>query len=217
VIYLFIKKEWNLFLNSYLGVAVFFVFSLLIAFISHFAWERSSSLSLETVRGLKWIAIFVSMYAIVSQNHKDEREWKASEIEASIVPRIPVYLTKSIFLGTLALFFQVILLLIYSVFFAEYTIESIRGEILFLIPGIYSFSFLANSIVYISMSTKNHDLAFPVLLLPLSVPIFLYCIRGEWSYFESGWNTKQYLVCFLVTIFYATMGSIFSEIDSPDS
>ena len=79
-----------------------------------------------------------------------------------------------------------------------------------------SFSFLLGvSLGSIAASTRMKEVILPLLLIPFSIPIFLFGLKSEFRYIGDAMSLNQSLILMIFfCFFYGGLGALFQELQS---
>ena len=208
-------KELKL-LGSLLNrILSFLVLILSLFFIYHFALEKNSKLSIESLIGIKWTSIFILSYILISQISEDEKESGAFEINQIYISRSFEFISKSVlcFVGLFIVFLIENFLIL--ILFEEGKIYFNSFQFIFLfhsILPILSLSFLGIMVSELGYETEKKELILPILLIPLIIPVLLLTIQSETKLILSGeFQIYSMLVLFSFSILYLSLGLILKE------
>ena len=210
-----IKKEFLLVGRAKNGLASLLTLNLAFLFIFHFSMEKSEPLELERLLGFKWANVFLLSFVFIGQSLWEEREGGAYRINQFYLESYLYYLVKSLVIAFFLLFFEIILILLMSVFFPKFELSSpgmLFDHMKYLTGGILSLSFLGVTLGQMSQETRLKEIVLPILLIPFSLPIFLIGMGAERDFFlfrDSNW--KSYLILYAFSVFYASLGSLVQE------
>jgi heme exporter protein B len=210
-----VKKEFLLVGKSLHGILSMLVLSSTLLFLFHFSFEKNSTLSLSALIGIKWSILFVTSYILIGQSTWEEREGGAGNITRLFIPTWVTFILKSFVIWFFLVIVTSLILLLMSVFFINSQIETYFNQILFLLPSSLSLSFLGVSLSGVSASTRMKEILLPLLLVPFSIPIFLYGLNAEFRYLQDKNSlTASILILILFCCFYGGLGVLFQEIQS---
>ncbi|MCB1193291.1 MAG: heme exporter protein CcmB [Leptospiraceae bacterium] len=210
-----ILKEFLLIGRTKNGILSTIVLMLAFIFIFHYSLEKGFSLPLQLLIGLKWSTVFILSFVFIGQSVWEERESGAHQINQLFVPGYLTFLIKSMVICIGILFLEIIMLFLFVIFFESFSIsaQGFLGHLTFLVPSTLSLSFLGVALSRISFSTRLKEIVLPMLLIPLSLPIFLVGMEAERKFFFTEQNTLNnfFLLCAL-SIFYGSIGSFLQEL-----
>ncbi len=210
-----IKKEILLIGRSLHGILSMLVLASTLLFLFHFSFEKNSTLSEFALIGIKWSILFITSYILIGQSTWEEREGGAGNITRLFIPSWLSFLVKSFVVWFFLIIVLSLVLFLMSVFFINFHLEEYGRQILFLLPGSLSLSFLGVSLSMISASTRMKEILLPLLLVPFSIPIFLYGLNAEFRYLQDKNSlTASILILILFCCFYGGLGALFQEIQS---
>ncbi len=211
-----IKKEILLLGRAKNAVLSVLSLGLSMLFLFYFGLEGTENLSLSHILGLKWGILFLISYILVGQSVWEERESEAFRINHAHLPRFSLFLIKSIFLFFVLVLVLGFLQVLLVVFFEKYKLEKnffLHGSI-YLSLGLLSLSFLGVNLSYLSQSTRLKEMLLPVLLTPLTIPIFLFGLDAEKNaFFTNSFQEKSFLILCLFNILYGSLGALIMELE----
>jgi heme exporter protein B len=217
MIWALLKKEWLLLGRSFHGVVSMLVLSLTILFLFHFSMERVSPLNKESLIGMKWTIVFLVSFVLIGQSVWEERESGAGLVIQKWVSPWLFYLGKCFAVWILLILLEVLILGFQSLFFQNASFKSIPADLAYLISGSLSLTFLGISFGGFANSSRMKEIVLPLLLVPFSIPIFLYGLNAEFRYSETGnFENSSFLLMIFFCIFYGALGALFQEIQSED-
>ncbi|TGK22255.1 ABC transporter permease [Leptospira fluminis] len=215
-----LKKELRLMGRASNGILSLVVLVSAMVFLFHFALERNGKMDRVTLIGLKWAVLFVASFVLIGQFTWEEREAGGGTASRLFLPAWILFLSKS-FLVFVALSGTGIYLLgLFALFFAAFPweVEEFGKQLVFFLPGILSLSFLGVALSHVSLSSRLKEILLPLLLVPFSVPIFLYGMEAERKLVsQSLFALKGSLALLLAfSVFYASLGALLVEMTSDD-
>ena len=214
-----LKKEFELVGRSSSGIVSVLVLIFSFVFIFHYAIEEYLTRDIPGLEffyiGMKWAFLFIISFIFIGQSVWEEREGGAIHINEMFLQPWIVFLVKSfvifIVLFTLSFFLQAIFFL----FFEHYQLDGnvIKSHIIFMGPGLLALSFLGVMLGLISISSRMKEIILPLLLIPFSIPVFMFGLGAEKQYMVSQEN---FLVSFIIlsalSVFYGAMGAFMYEV-----
>ncbi|EPG73419.1 CcmB protein [Leptospira fainei serovar Hurstbridge str. BUT 6] len=214
------KKELRLMGRASNGILSLVVLVSAIVFLFHFALERNGKMDRITLIGLKWAVLFVASFVLVGQFTWEEREGGGGTASRLFLSPWILFLSKS-FLVFIALSSTGIYLLgLFALFFSAFPLEvaEFGNQLIFFLPGILSLSFLGVGLSHISLSSRLKEILLPLLLVPFSIPIFLYGMEAERKLASQPLSTLMGSLglLFAFSVFYASMGALLVEMTSDD-
>lgn len=212
-----IQKELLIVTRSLHGILSMIVLSFTLLFLFHFSLERSGNLDSNSLVGIKWGIVFIVSFVLIGQATWEERESGAGKIVQILVPAWLVFLIKSLVVWCLLLVVEVLVLLGMVVFFVNFRMDGFLTHLLFLGIGSLSLSFLGVSLSGFSGSSRMREIILPLLLVPFSIPLFLYGLNAEFRYLNDpkSLNSSLSLLIFFC-LFYGGLGALFQELQSED-
>ncbi|EPG66258.1 ABC transporter permease [Leptospira wolffii] len=215
-----VKKELRLLGRASNGILSLIVIVSAMVFLFHYALERNGNMDMVALVGLKWSILFVASFVLVGQFTWEERESGGGTASRLFVSPWILFLSKSI-LVFLALSGTAFYLLgLFALFFKAFPFEWVAFEkhLVFFLPGLLCISFLGVCLSHISLSSRLKEILLPLLLVPLSIPIFLYGMEAERKFasqpFSSLVGSFGLLLAF--AFFYGSMGALLVEMTSDD-
>jgi len=210
-----LHKELQLIGRGLHGILSMFVLSFTLLFLFHFSFEKESSLPIISLIGIKWSILFITSYVLIGQSTWEERESGAGQIVQIFVPSWMIFLVKSfvvwIFLGLVL----GLVSLGMNLMFINFSTISLSNHLLFLLPGSLSLAFLGVSLGSIAASTRMKEVILPLLLIPFSIPIFLFGLKSEFRYIGDVTTLNQSLLLMIFfCFFYGGLGALFQELQS---
>ena len=160
-----------------LNAVLFFALALL--FVFQFALDADRERLAAVLPGLLWLAFILSGMLGLGRVFLVEREndcWEGLLLAPG--DKSAIYLGK--LAGSLALMFTVeaIVLLLFSVFFNVDLAPVLPGLVLVIALGTVGFAALGTLFAAMTAQARARELLFPVLLLPVLVPVLLGTVKG---------------------------------------
>ncbi|MCC5814847.1 MAG: heme exporter protein CcmB [Leptospira sp.] len=217
MIFALLKKEFLIVGKSLHGLLSMIVLAFTLLFLFHFSFEKERSLDFHSLVGVKWAVVFLVSFVLIGQATWEERESGAGKIVLMLVPGWLQFIIKSVSVWILLMVVEVIFLFGMTVFFTNMSQGSFWNHFIFLIPGSLSLSFLGVSLGGFSGASRMKEIVLPLLLVPFSIPIFLYGLNAEFRWLtqpESLYSSFFLLVFFC--FFYGGLGALFQELQSED-
>lgn len=210
-----LKKELLLIGRGLHGILSMFVLSFTLLFLFHFSFEKDSSLTILPLIGIKWSILFITSYVLIGQSTWEERESGAGLIVQLSLPNWMIFLVKSFVVWIFLLFVLGLVCLGMNLMFSNFSIVGLFNHIIFLIPGSLSLSFLGVSLGSIAASTRMKEVILPLLLIPFSIPIFLFGLKSEFRFIGDATSLNQSLILMIFfCFFYGGLGALFQELQS---
>lgn len=210
-----LKKELQLIGRGLHGILSMFVLSFTLLFLFHFSFEKDASLPIISLVGIKWSILFITSYVLIGQSTWEERESGAGQIVQIFVPNWLIFLIKSFVVWIFLVFVLCLVAMGMKLMFSNFSIIPLLNHLLFIIPGSLSLAFLGVSLGSIAASTRMKEVILPLLLIPFSIPIFLFGLKSEFRYISdaSSLNQSVFLMIFFC-FFYGALGALFQELQS---
>ena len=185
-------------------------------FIFHFSLEKNNPMNMESIIGIKWAIIFLLSFIFIGQSIWEERESGAFRVNSVYVPPSLFFLTKSLVVFMILFIVNIIIIVLFYVFFTSMKINSLQDlnyHIIFLIPASLSITFLGITLTQLSHATRLKEIILPVLLIPLSIPVLLFGMEAERNLILFTGNiTKPMNVLIAFCVFYGALGVLVQEI-----
>lgn len=212
-----LKKEVLILSRSLHGYLSMLVLSFTLLFLFHFSLEKGRSLDSQSLVGIKWAVIFIVSFVLIGHATWEEREGGAGRVVSLLVPAWLQFVTKSMVIWVLLVAVEVLLILGMKVFFANMELLGFGSHLVFLIPGSLCLSFLGVSLGSFSGSSRMKEIVLPLLLVPFSIPVFLYGLNAEFRYLadSTSRNSSIFLLVFFC-LFYGGLGALFQELQTED-
>jgi heme exporter protein B len=154
-------------------------FSLLLLFVFQFALGPDRDRLVSILPGLLWLAFVLSGLLALGRSFLIEREndcWEALLLAPG--DKSAIYLGK--LAGNLALMFTVeaLLLLLFVVFFNVDLTGVLPALLIVIVLGTVGLAALGTLFAAMTADLRARELLFPVLLLPLEVPVLLGAVKA---------------------------------------
>ncbi len=212
-----LRKELRLLFRSFHGILSTFVLGFAILFLFHFSLEREGNLSPDSLVGIKWSLVFLLSFILIGQSTWEERELGAGRALGIFVSPSLVFLVKSIAVWIVLMIAECFLLLGMSLFFLNVRLEDWMYHFSILPLSTLSLSFLGVSLSGLSASSRMKEVILPLLMVPFSIPLFLYGLNAEFRFIHDSesWGDSVLLMVFFC-FFYGGVGALFQELQSED-
>lgn len=210
-----IQKELLLIGRAKNGFLSMLVLMFCMVFIFHFSMEKDSTLSIEKLIGLKWAIIFLLSFVYLGQSNWEERESGAYKVNQLYVSFSLYFIIKSIVIWMVLSFLEVILILLFCLFFKEFSFSTTTfiQNLILLLPATLSLSFLGNTLSQISFTTRLKEIVLPMLMIPLSLPLLIFGMEAERKYIVHISELNISLGIQLgLCVFYASIGVLSEEV-----
>jgi len=212
-----LNKEIKLLSRSASGFISMAVLSFTILFIFYFSIEKNQILNSNSLSGIKWAIVFIVSFVLIGQSSWEERETGAHRITKLFVPSWILFLVKSFAVWIMLIIIEILIVFTMVLFFQNSKLEQILPQLIFIIPGSLSLSFMGVSLANISNAARMKEIILPLLMIPFSIPLFLYGLNAEYRYMKNP-ETLIYSIFLLIffCFFYGGIGALFQEVLSED-
>lgn len=206
------RKEFLLIGRSLGGVISLLTLGISLIFIFYSAIEVQETLSVKTVRGLKWAIVFLLNFVIVSQSLWEERESSGWETSLENYGTTTLYLAKTLVVWFFTSLVNAILILVLCVFFQNMRVERFFGEWFLLSLATLSLVSLGISLGKLASESKLKEIILPLLQLPFSIPLLLFGMEAETRFWmEPGFYFPSVGLLLFFAGFYLSIGALFLE------
>ena len=214
-------KEISLINRSKSGVLSILIMSLSILTIFHFAFGKNLKLNQSIIIGIKWTILFLVSFIFIGQINWEERESSADLINNLYIPVIIKYFCKTIIIFIVLVFAEIVILfLCFFLFNIEREINFFK-ELVFFSLGALNLSFLGVSLSMISTESRLKEVILPLLILPFSIPVFLFGITSEKKLinldFDNPIIQKNLIIMICLAILYGSLGILFEELSKKEN
>ncbi|PJZ48066.1 heme exporter protein CcmB [Leptospira saintgironsiae] len=215
-----IRKEFRLLGKASNGILSLLVLVSAMVFLFHYALERNGKIDLVALIGLKWAILFVASFVLVGQFTWEEREAGGGTASRLFISPWVLYFSKSILvfiaLSATAIYLMGLFALMFSAFPAD--INEFGRQIVFFFPGLLCLSFLGVCLSHISLSSRLKEILLPLLLVPLSIPVFLYGMEAERKFISQPFSALvgSFALLLAFAVFYGSMGALLVEMTSDE-
>jgi heme exporter protein B len=173
-----IRKDLQIEFRTKETVAALLLLGLLTLTVLSFAFDPTSALRAEAAPGALWVAVIFAGVLGLSRSFVAERENDCLHgLLLSPVDRGTIYLAKAIANVLFMLTAQVVIVPIFLFFFNVPVGVHLLGVMLALALGLVGFSAVGTLFAAISVRTRVREVMLPLLLLPLTVPIFIAGVK----------------------------------------
>ncbi|TGK02655.1 ABC transporter permease [Leptospira langatensis] len=215
-----IRKEFRLLGRASNGILSLLVLVSAMVFLFHYALERNGAMDGVALIGLKWSILFVASFVLVGQFTWEEREAGGGTASRLFISPWILFLSKSILVFIALSGTSVYLLGLFALFFSAFPAEwaEIGRQLVFFLPGLLCLSFLGVCLSHISLSSRLKEILLPLLLVPLSIPVFLYGMEAERKFATQPFSALAGSFCLLLafSLFYGSMGALLVEMTSDE-
>ena len=207
------RKDFRIERHTGQTVSIMIMFSLVTVIMFNFALGTNLGAARELSTGLLWATILLAGTLGLNRSLAIERENQTFDaLLISPIRRNAIYLGKVFSISIFTLLLELVLVIVFVVFFDK---PFWRPQVLFIL-ALGTFGYIAAGVLVTSMSiqTRSRDVLLPVLLLPLSLPLVLPAAMAVSSYMFPelpSWGEVQsaiYLVI-LYDLLMVTMGLFF--------
>jgi heme exporter protein B len=212
-----LKKEFILVGRSFHGLLSMLVLSYTMLFLFHFSLEKTQILNAKSLIGIKWAIVFLVSFVVIGQSTWEEREGGGGRVAATMIPNWILYCSKAFVVWFVLGIVELLVLLGMILFFSNIYLQDLFRHMVLLLPGTLSLSFLGVSLSGFSSSSRMKEIILPLLLVPFSIPIFLYGLNAEFrldSHPDSLFSSILLMIFFC--FFYGGLGALFQELQSED-
>mgnify|MGYP001309702624 CR=1 FL=1 len=153
-------------------ISVMVMFSVVTVIMFNFALEANLDAARNVATGLLWATILLAGTLGLNRSLSIERENQTVDaLLMAPIPRNAIYLGKVISVTLFTLALEVILILLFIVFFDK----PLWRPVVLLVLVLGTIGYVAAGVIVTSMTiqTRSREVLLPVLLLPLSLPLVL--------------------------------------------
>ncbi|MBC8292909.1 MAG: heme exporter protein CcmB [Proteobacteria bacterium] len=155
-----------------------FVMGVLMLLAFNFSLDLSPDNVAALAPGILWVAVLFSAGLAAGHGFVGERENGCMDaIVASPLDRGSVYLAKFIVNLLLLLLFETMLLPVFALFFELTVLPVLAPLALVLLLGSIGLAAVGTLFALVTVSGGGRDLALPILLLPLEVPLLIASVK----------------------------------------
>jgi heme exporter protein B len=203
------RKDFRIEQRTRQTVSVMIMFSLVTVIMFNFALGSNLGAARELSTGLLWATILLAGTLGLNRSLAIERENQTFDaLLIAPVKRNAIYLGKVFSITLFTLLLELMLVIVFVVFFNK---PFWRPQVL-LILALGTFGYVAAGVLVTSMSiqTRSRDVLLPVLLLPLSLPLVLPAAIAVSAYMFPelpSWGEVQSAV-YLVLLYDLLMVSV---------
>ena len=173
-----IRKDLQIEFRTKETVAALLLLGLLTLTVLSFAFDPTSALRTEAAPGALWVAVIFAGVLGLSRSFVAERENDCLHgLLLSPVDRGTIYLAKAVANVLFMLMAQVLIVPIFLFFFNVPVGLHLFGVMLALALGLVGFSAIGTLFAAISVRTRVREVMLPLLMLPLTVPIFIAGVK----------------------------------------
>ncbi len=215
-----VRKELRLLGRASNGILSLVVLVSAMVFLFHYALERNGAMDGIALIGLKWAILFVSSFVLVGQFTWEEREAGGGTASRLFLSPWILFFSKSILVFIALSGTAIYLLGLFSLFFTAFPLEPIAfgKQLVFFLPGLLCLSFLGVCLSHISLSSRLKEILLPLLLVPLSIPVFLYGMEAERKFATQPFSALvgSFGLLLAFAFFYGSMGALLVEMTSDE-
>jgi len=173
-----IRKDLQIEFRTKETVAALLLLGLLTLTVLSFAFDPTSALRAEAAPGSLWVALIFAGVLGLSRSFVAERENDCLHgLLLAPVDRGTIYLAKAVANVLFMLMAQVVIVPIFLFFFNVPVGLNLFGVMLALALGLVGFSAIGTLFAAISVRTRVREVMLPLLMLPLTVPIFIAGVK----------------------------------------
>jgi heme exporter protein B len=160
------------------------VFALMAVFIFSITLDLTSSDPLDTTPGLLWVTIAFAGTLGLNRSLAQEQENRCIDgLLLAPVDRSAIFFGKA--LGNL-LFMGVVELVVVPVFAVLFNVPLLRGSVWLVIAlGTVGYAAVGTLFSTMAVNTRAREVLLPVLLLPVSVPVFIAAVNATGGFLAS--------------------------------
>jgi heme exporter protein B len=166
------RKDFRIERHTGQTIGIMIMFSLVTVIMFNFALGANLGAARELSTGLLWATILLAGTLGLNRSLSIERENQTFDaLLIAPIKRNAIYLGKVLSITLFTLLLELILVIVFVVFFNK---PFWRPQVLFIL-ALGTFGYIAAGVLIASMSiqTRSRDVLLPVLLLPLSLPLVL--------------------------------------------
>jgi len=181
---------WKDILSEYRSretISSMMIFCLIVVIIFNFMFEPGSTLVLDMIPGILWVAI--TFAGILGLNRSFIYEVDQGCLQGLLlcpVDHIVIYLGKVLGNFIFMLMMEIIILPVMIVFFNLSIFPILLPLILFVLLGTLGFAAVGTLLSAVSVNTRAREIMLPVLLFPISIPIILAAVKATSALIQSG-------------------------------
>lgn len=154
------------------SVSIMAMFSLVVIIMFNFALGANLDAARGVATGLLWTTVLLAAILGLNRSLAIDRENQVFDaILIAPVPRTAIYLGKVISISLFTLLLELIVVVLFTVFFNQPFVRLPVLAILFL--GTIGYIAVGVLITSMTIQARSRDVLLPVLLLPLSLPLVL--------------------------------------------
>jgi heme exporter protein B len=173
-----IRKDLQIEFRTKETVAALLLLGLLTLTVLSFAFDPTSALRAEAAPGALLVAVIFAGVLGLNRSFVAERENDCLHgLLLSPVDRGTIYLAKAVANLLFMLLAQVVIVPIFLFFFNVPVGWNLLGVMLALALGLGGFSAVGTLFAAISVRTRVREVMLPLLMLPLTVPVFIAGVR----------------------------------------
>ena len=173
-----IRKDLQIEFRTKETVAALLLLGLLTLTVLSFAFDPTSALRADAAPGALWVAVIFAGVLGLSRSFVAERENDCLHgLLLSPVDRGTIYLAKAIANALFMLTAQAVIVPIFLFFFNVPVGLHLFGVMLAVVLGLVGFSAVGTLFAAISVRTRVREVMLPLLMLPLTVPIFIAGVK----------------------------------------
>lgn len=173
-----LRKDLQIEFRTKETLAALLLLGLLTLVVLSFAFDPTSELRVEAAPGALWVAVIFAGVLGLNRSFLAERENECLQgLLLCPVDRGTIYLAKTVGNFLFMLVAQLVIVPIFIFFFNLPVSTGLAGVFLSLALGLLGFAAIGTLFAAISVRTRAREVMLPLLLLPLTVPIFIAGVK----------------------------------------
>jgi len=173
-----IRKDLQIEFRTKETLAALLLLGLLTLVVLSFAFDPTSELRVEAAPGALWVAVIFAGVLGLNRSFLAERENECLQgLLLCPVDRGSIYLAKAVGNFLFMMLAQLVIVPIFIFFFNLPVSFGLAGVFLCLALGLLGFAAVGTLFAAISVRTRAREVMLPLLLLPLTVPIFIAGVK----------------------------------------
>ena len=202
--YAIFRKDWRSELRTRYAMSALVMFVVTTISIILFALG-SEGASVNALSGMLWVAVFFAAMSGLSRTFVSEEERGTSMTLQLIATPTAVLLGKLMFNLVLVLLLNIFVVVLYSVFIAEFVIKNYGIFVVIVGLGSIGFAASATIIAAIIARANTKGTLYPVLAFPILLPLLLTVINGtrlatDGAFFEEAFGEFNLLVSYIAAV-----------------
>lgn len=173
-----LRKDFLLEFRTKDTLAALLLLGVLTLLVLSFAFDPTSEVRAEAVPGVLWVSLVFAGVLGLSRTFLAERENECLHgLLLCPIDPATIYLAKVVSNVTFMVVAQVVVCPLFVLFFDVRVTSAVLGVLLSLLLGIIGFSALGTLFSAIAVRTRAREVMFPLLLVPMVVPLFLAGVK----------------------------------------